>query len=439
MNPNGIDCDGCGFINASKVDLVTGTSNFSGTDLTGFSINNVAEINVNGDGFVDDTVADELNLVSRDLRIQSQVKANATLRVLAGNETYNHTTNIITSGTTEASVHSIQISASGYLEANYIELISTELSSSGTYGIVNEGGNISADTLKINSNGLFRNQDGGNILATNLDIITTKFTNTSGNITANTFDLSVSGDFDYTNRGTITTNALNLNVAGDLTNNDGASDFTWGANNSLVVLGNADITADNYNQSGAIDVTGAWSINATGNYNYNRPSNDFTWGANNSLVVLGNADITTDNYTQSGVIDVTGTLAISAIGDFTNSTGGDISTGSLGLTVGNLIQNDGAIDTDILTIDTDTIHNPGNIIANTSLTITATNNVFSGGSIITNALDIDANRNFANHGDISADSLNITADNTALNTGTIVSGSLDVITADFFRNLAGAL
>ena len=38
---------------------------------------------------------------------------------------------------------------------------------------------------------------------------------------------------------------------------------------------------------------------------------------------------------------------------------------------------------------------------------------------------------------ISADSLNITADNTALNTGTIVSGSLDVITADFFRNLAG--
>ena len=37
-NPNGIDCDGCGFINTSKVDLVTGTANFSGDDLTGFSI-----------------------------------------------------------------------------------------------------------------------------------------------------------------------------------------------------------------------------------------------------------------------------------------------------------------------------------------------------------------------------------------------------------------
>ena len=37
-NPNGIDCDGCGFINTNRVDLVTGTSNFSGDRLTGFSI-----------------------------------------------------------------------------------------------------------------------------------------------------------------------------------------------------------------------------------------------------------------------------------------------------------------------------------------------------------------------------------------------------------------
>ena len=188
--------------------------------------------------------------------------------------------------------------------------------------------------------------------------------------------------------------------------------------------------------NGTIDFN-SLNLNVRGNFSYDDLSDNFTWVENASLTVSGNADITTDNYTQSGVIDVTGTLAISAIGDFTNSTGGDISTGSLGLTVGNLIQNDGAIDTDILTIDTDTIHNPGNIIANTSLTITATNNVFSGGSIITNALDIDANRNFANHGDITADSLEITAENTVINDGTIVSGSLDVITADFFRNLTG--
>ena len=65
-NPNGIACDGCGFINTSKVDLVTGTSNFSGTDLTGFSINTdtTSILFVSGNGFVSDAVADELNLVS---------------------------------------------------------------------------------------------------------------------------------------------------------------------------------------------------------------------------------------------------------------------------------------------------------------------------------------------------------------------------------------
>ena len=211
------------------------------------------------------------------------------------------------------------------------------------------------------------------------------FTN-AGSINADTFSIPVKTNLDYTNRGNITASSLKLNVDGNFSNND--------------------------------------------------ENNNFIWGANNSLVVLGNADITTDNHTQSGVIEVTGALNISAGGDFTNSIGGDISAESLGLTVGNLIQNNGNIDTGILTIDTDAIHNPGSITANTSLTITATNDVFSGGSIITGALNIDANRNFANHGDISTDSFEITG-YTAINQGSIVSGSLDLITDDFFRNLTG--
>ena len=86
-NPNGIACDGCGFINTNRVDLVTGTANFSGDDLTDFSINGSSTLTVSGDGFVSDAVADELNLTSRYLRINAQAKANNTLRVLSGNET----------------------------------------------------------------------------------------------------------------------------------------------------------------------------------------------------------------------------------------------------------------------------------------------------------------------------------------------------------------
>ena len=72
-NPNGITCDGCGFINTNRVDLITGTSNFSGDDLTGFSIdiNVTSRLFVNGNGFVSDALADELNLISHDLRINA--------------------------------------------------------------------------------------------------------------------------------------------------------------------------------------------------------------------------------------------------------------------------------------------------------------------------------------------------------------------------------
>ena len=73
-NPNGISCNGCGFINTSKVDLVTGTANFSGDDLTGFSIDGSSTLNVSGSGFVNDALADELNLVSRNLNTVAQAK-----------------------------------------------------------------------------------------------------------------------------------------------------------------------------------------------------------------------------------------------------------------------------------------------------------------------------------------------------------------------------
>ena len=383
-NPNGIDCDGCGFINTNRVDLVTGTANFSGDDLTGFSINTdtTSRLFVSGNGFVSDAVADELNLISHDLRINALAKANATLRVLAGNDTYDHTTNIITSGTTEATAHSIQISASGSLEASYIELISTEISSGGIYGIVNFGRDISADRLKLDSNGLFRNQEGGgnvgninisgllevinaerfinngNITADTLTITTDEFSNNdnggsqlgkivvtdifslstpsasytnTGTVSVDTVALSVAGDFDYVTdflnnniNTNINTNRLNLNVGGNFSNNDSASDFTWGAQNNLTVLGTADITTNNYIQYGAIDVVGVWTIIANADFTHSNTNNDFVWDTNDSLTVGRNADITTNNYTQYGTINVAGDFTITTAADYTQGVAIDI-------------------------------------------------------------------------------------------------------------------
>ena len=106
-----------------------------------------------------------------------------------------------------------------------------------------------------------------------------------------------------------------------------ANDFVWGANDSLTVLGNADITADSYTQNGAIDVAGVLTINVESDFDYvadfdgtidfnsinlnvggdfsnNDASNDFVWNASEcSFTVLGSASVTADSFNNSGNIN----------------------------------------------------------------------------------------------------------------------------------------
>ena len=334
-NPNGIDCDGCGFINTNRVDLVTGTANFSGDDLIGFSIDDAARFFVSGNGFVSDAVADELNLVSRDLRIQTQVKANTTLRVLAGNDTYNHTTNIITSNATEASAkHSIQINVNGSLEADNIELIGTEISSS--HGILNAGGDIEADRLKLDFNGLFRNQnDGTNVGSINISGLlevtnTVSFIN-NGNITADTltittneffnndnggtqlgkivvtdiFSLSIPSQTSYTNTGTVSSDSLDLTIGGDF-DQDGSSFNNFAFNNSAIT------TMGNYSYSDPTD-----------------PNSRYVIPIDSSLRVFGDANIQVNFFSNDGIVNVDGELDIDADTTVINQNDGTISTDSL--------------------------------------------------------------------------------------------------------------
>ena len=256
------------------------------------------------------------------------------------------------------------------------------------------------------------------------------FTNTGGVATADIFNLSVAGNFDYAtdylNNGTIVIDTLlNLNVGGNFIYNESAGDFTWRERDSLVVSGNADITANNYTQYGAIDVAGVWTINAN-NYTYNRLTDDFIWDAQNSLVVSGNAGITTNNFTNDGNISAD-TLAISVAGDFDYSSdflnNGTITADNLNFTLRN-----GAFTNDT-TID----------LAVGSLGITANDFInFSAGGVTVNNFTLILTNNFANGGDINvADSFGITAGYTAINQGSIVSDSLDLTANDFFRNLTG--
>ena len=132
------------------------------------------------------------------------------------------------------------------------------------------------------------NIDSATINANDFNVTADNFFNNEfiedGNISANSFALSVAGDFDYVadylNNGTITTNALNLQVGGDFSYNDTNSNFAWHANNSLVVL--ASFNVDFFNK-GRIDVANDFNVIAGDDF-YN--TRNATIIANNFSVLL---------------------------------------------------------------------------------------------------------------------------------------------------------
>jgi filamentous hemagglutinin len=79
--PAGISCDGCGFINASRATLTTGTPVFSSGDLEGYRVQG-GSIAITGSG-LDASGADYTDIIARAVQIQGGVWSRQ-LKVVAG-------------------------------------------------------------------------------------------------------------------------------------------------------------------------------------------------------------------------------------------------------------------------------------------------------------------------------------------------------------------
>ena len=73
-NPAGITCQGCGFIQASRVQLITGTPEFQGASLTGFTPG-AGELRIEGQG-LDGRRVDAVTLLSQAVAINAGLWAN---------------------------------------------------------------------------------------------------------------------------------------------------------------------------------------------------------------------------------------------------------------------------------------------------------------------------------------------------------------------------
>jgi filamentous hemagglutinin len=155
-NPNGITCDGCGFLNTGRASLTTGAPQF-GADggLTGFDVRQ-GQLTVGGLG-LNASNLEQLDLIARGIVIEGEVWAK-NLNVIAG-------TNQVLYGTLQAAAQSgngaapgfaIDIKDVGGMYANQIYMVATE------QGLgVNSTGRMAAlqGNLTLSANGDLKLQD----------------------------------------------------------------------------------------------------------------------------------------------------------------------------------------------------------------------------------------------------------------------------------------
>ena len=376
-NPNGITCVGCGFINVNRVDLVTGSGydagtntfstiaatditvegsalNLSNVDLniqTGRDFSNDVAINVdnlnitaeadfNNDGSIN---TDNLNITAGDDFKNAGFINTDNLNIIAGDDFSNSATINTDTVIIEVTNFANDIRNSGIVSSTNLNFILTDsfTTSSTSFSSFNNFSN-----LAITTDGTFTNTT--TIHPTdNTAITANSFINTGGVVNTGTFTLSVAGNFDYANNGTITANAFNFNVGGNFSNNDSNSNFTWGVNDTLTVLGNANIVAAGFENSGTISAdaltlsvagafdyiadyangtitTNVFNLNVGGDFTFSESANNFIWRANDTLTVSGTANITAASFNNSGNITVTNDSFNATVDTFINQAGATI-------------------------------------------------------------------------------------------------------------------
>lgn len=173
-NPAGIQCNGCGFINASRLQLATGTPQFVNGIFSGFAIG-TGNIQINGAG-MDASRVSLTEILTRETRINAGLWANHLRVTLAAPAT----TDI-----TPAPVFALDVARLGGMYAGKIWLIGTEHG----LGMRNAGVLTAMDELVVTVDGRLENR--GSIMGDQIAIAAERLNNLgeSGNspvIAANT-------------------------------------------------------------------------------------------------------------------------------------------------------------------------------------------------------------------------------------------------------------
>jgi filamentous hemagglutinin len=403
-NPNGITCQGCGFINAPRVGLITGTSRMANGDIEGFDISSYGDIKINGNNNnlqaglnVWDTDPtnniDSFDIVTRVAKINARIYAKD-LNIKTGNSYYNYKTKEITSKLLLENKPIVAIDSSA-LGGMYAGRIIMESSESGVG--VNLGANAIADTnaLKITS-------EGDIVYAGIASNSSVNLASNEGSITQNSF-IKAGDNLNITSKKQITLN-------GNCTDGN-------------CVQSNKDTTiSSNYNISSSGNVTiNSGIINNTKIIAQNTNLNTDKTITNNGEIIASDS-----TNTNSGVININS-------GNLTNSSIGIInSQNNLNLNISTEVQNQGRIDSlKEIIVQAENLNNSGTISAKESNTIIVDSLTNVNGKILADQNNIlTINNAYDITGTISSgEDLNITSNNNITNKTNLQTGGKTTMTS----------
>ena len=259
-----------------------------------------------------------------------------------------------------ANPNGIRCGGCAFINTDRVDLVT------GTY-------NIATGTYSISDNDF--TVDNGGLLARNvgvLNIQTNNFTLQGGSgidISADTFNLSVAGDFTSGYETAINVNTFNLSVAGDFHTSAAsritANTFNFSLAGDFAPGQHAEISADTFNLSVAGDfdniayyIAGsnifitnsegrlfvdAFNLNVGGDFTFSNSANNFIWRANDTLTVSGSASIDAASFNNSGTITVTNNSFNASVDTFINEAGATISAFGECNIVSNSYTDDGTI------------------------------------------------------------------------------------------------
>ncbi|MBV1789260.1 filamentous hemagglutinin N-terminal domain-containing protein [Marinobacterium sp. D7] len=353
-NPAGISCSGCGFINASRSTLTTGTPLIEGGRLEGFRVEG-GTISI-GAGGLNDSDSDYTQLIARAVEVNASIQAQE-LRVTTGSNDVGRDAQPTTVNTpspgSSAPAFALDVAQLGGMYAGKILLVGTEngvgVRNAGSIGAMTGSLSLSADGKLTNSGlisaatdaeievtGALDNSgsiyaagdqtitaeqiDNSDIIAAGQDLsltATDSISGTSDSILA----AGVNGDLSLADSGSLSLNAAGAltlhgqNLAADrLQMQAAAIDMT----NSTNLATDVDIRA----QSGDID-TGSTRITAVGQATLTTDNGDLLNGNGQILAKNLNTNVNGTLDNRSGLMQASDTLSLTAVNVDNRNTNGD--------------------------------------------------------------------------------------------------------------------